>query len=297
LSVILVLLALALAVVPAALAQDETFGASQEDFDNWTEANLSTFSQSTFSFDGTFSFEVALGEDAQSGDLNLSGVVINDPDNPGFQLDVTGTFVDGGESEDVTLNLRLIDGNIYINDGSGWKFGTQEEASAMLGEDLASESGGMFDPSMFSGGMSDMSSMGDMSSMMEGLEGLNPSDFLSLNVDGDVYTLSLDLGALLSSPAISGLIVGFIAPVGPESEGFTEEQTVQMGQMIAMMFADAEISFAETVDPSTQFISNAALNIDLGPSSGLALNFNVNLSGFNETVNIEVPEGAEPFES
>jgi hypothetical protein len=136
---------------------------------------------------------------------------------------------------------------------------------------------------------------------MSGLEGLSPSEFLSLTHTGDDFMLSLDIGALLSSPAISGLIGGAVASGMGSTEDITDEQLQQMSQMFAMMFAEATISFTETVADSV--VSRAVLDINfpldqiIGPGAGFALNLDLNLSGFNESVTLEVPEGAEPLES
>ncbi|MCC6801478.1 MAG: hypothetical protein IT319_01240 [Anaerolineae bacterium] len=297
LSVALLLLALVLAVVPAALAQD-TLGASQTDFDAWVAANEATFSASSMSLDFSLSAGVT-GMADEGGDVSValtgSGVVIADPENPGLQLDVTGTATSSGEKTPITFGIRVVDGNVYVNDGSSWQSMTLEEASSMLGG-LASSEGVPVDPSALASG--DMSSMGDLSGMMEGFEDMKASDFLSLTRAGDTYTLSLDISALISSPAVAPLVAGSMG--GSSGTEMTDAQIQQMAAMMGAMFSEATVDLTQNVEADMMTSTALDVNIPLdivAPGAGVTLNFALNLGGFGDRYTIEVPEGATPMSS
>lgn len=303
LSIVLLLLALVLTVIPAALAQD-TLGASAEDFAAWTSANEATFSASTLSFDFTLTLGVT-GVDSNGGDMtaNLtgSGAVINDETNPGVLLDVTGTATQGSDSTPVNVGLRIVDGNIYVSeDGKSWEYSSLEDFSSELGG-LLSGSGVPVDPATLSGDLSSMESMGGMSDMMAGLEDMQPSDFLTLTRDGGTYTLDLDISRLLASPALAPVLAGAMGG-GSSSTQMTEAQQKQMVQMVAAMFSTATFQLTQKVDSGSQMVTTTALDISIpldifAPGAEIALNFTLNLNSFGEPVTIVAPEGATPMSS
>lgn len=300
LSIVLLLLALVLAVVPAALAQD-TLNASPEDYATWTGANEATFSASSMSFEFTVSLAVAGMSGDSSDDMTAtlvgSGIIINNADDPGLLLDVTGASSDGGETTPLTLEVRIVNGNVYLSeDGESWQFMSLDDVSSMLG-DAMSGSGLPIDPSMLSG---DMSGMGDMADMMAGFEDMQGSDFLTLTRTGDTYMLSLDIAALISSPALAPIIAGAMG--GSSGQEMTDAQMQQMAAMMGAMFSNAVVELIQTVDSGSGMVTTTTLNIDIpldivAPGAGVTLNFTLNLSGFGETYTIEVPEGAEPVSS
>ncbi|MFN8449750.1 MAG: hypothetical protein U0521_14470 [Anaerolineae bacterium] len=302
LSIVLLLLALVLTVVPAAFAQD-TLGASAEDFAAWTSANEATFSASTLSFDFTLTLGIT-GVDSEGGDMtaNLtgSGAVINDESNPGVLLDVTGTAAQGSDSTPVNVGLRVVDGNIYLSeDGKSWQYSSLADFSSQLGG-LLSGSGVPVDPSTLSGDLSSMESMGGMSDMMAGFENMQPSDFLTLTRDGDAYTLDLDISKLLASPALAPMLAGAMG--GGSSTQMTDAQQKQMAQMMAAMFSTATFQLTQKVDSSSEMVTSTALDISIpldivAPGAGITVNFALNLSGFGDPVEIVAPEGATPMSS
>lgn len=298
LSVALLLLALVLAVVPAALAQD-TLGASQADFDAWVAANEASFSASSMSLDFSLTAGVT-GMADEGGDVSVaitgSGVVIADQENPGLQLDVTGSATSSGEETPITFGVRVVDGMVYVSqDGKSWESMTLEEASSQLGG-LASSEGLPVDPSALASG--DMSSMGDLSGMMSGLEDMKASDFLSLTRDGDTYTLSLDISALISSPAIAPLVAGSMG--GSSDTEMTDAQVQQMAAMMGAMFSEATVDLTQKV--ADGMMTSTALDVSIpldivAPGAGVTLNFALNLSGFGDSYSIEAPAGATPMSS
>ena len=298
LSIVLLLLALVLTIVPSALAQD-TFGASQEEFDALTAATEATFDADSMSFDFTISLAVTGMSDEGgdvSADLTGTGFIINDPENPGVMLDVTGTAVNGDTTTPVTLGLRVVDGNVYVTqDGEKWEYSSLADVSSMLGQEL-SASGLPIDPSALSG---DMSSMSGMSGMMAGLEGLQPSDFVTLTVAGNTYTWSVSISDLLASPALGPMIAGAMGGASSGTE-MTDAQMKQMVAMIGAMFSEAVVELIQTVESGMVTVTSLNINIPLdiiAPGAGVVLNFTLNLSGFGDTFTVVAPEGAEPMAS
>jgi hypothetical protein len=286
--IILALLALVLAAVPAAFAQDGTFGLSEDDLALWTSANEALASTSA-----NMEFTVKLtangvGEDGGDVTADISGVGAfdtTDPQNPLLWLDVTGT----ADGEPVSLNLRIVDGKAYMNSGDGWTF---EEL-----DDVASE---------ITGELGDMGDMGDVdpsslspASAMDALSGFEQYISVTRTDDGGVaqFALSIDIPALLSSPEIGGMIAG-LSGMGGSGE-MTEAQMTQMSQMIGMMFADASVTFTEWIDIETETFNRAVMDVNfpletiLGtPGAGIVLTFDISVSGYGEPVTVEVPEGA-----
>ena len=300
LSIAFLLLAILLAVVPAALAQDETFGLSEADYQTWVaaNANLGTLQSAGYDFTATFAVSGIEGSDV-SADLSGTGV-FSGGDNPMFQLALSGTISQGDETEDISVEVRVVNGIVYINDGSGWQGSSLDAAMAAFGEGFAQGSGMPVNPADFaSGDLSALTGMEGMGDAMAALGDLQPSEFISLTRSDDVegqavFTLDFDLGGLLASPAIAPLLAGAMA--GDTGE-MTEAQLQQMGAMMGMMFGDASISFSEHVNASNQIVQ-LIFNLGLplvnmfGPGAGISFNFDVSLSNINGPVVVEAPEGA-----
>lgn len=291
LSAALLLLALVMALVPATFAQDSTFGASQEDFDLWTAAN-SGLTSNAASIDFTVSVTgTGLGDSGGDLKADITGTGafdLSDMENPVLQLDVTGTQDDGTGEKPVNINIRIVDGFVYTNNGDGWK---QEPLTDQLSS--LTEGVGGVDPS-------DLSS-GDATNMLGDLE-----QFITLDVSDDAgsrkFALSIDVGGLVASPAITQLIGGAMGMSGGDSSMSTE-QVQMMGQQFAALFADASINLEEWVNAETQALNRAVVDINfpldamMGPGAGLTLNFDATLSNHGEAVTVEAPEGAEMVES
>lgn len=300
LSAALLLLALVLALVPAAFAQDGTFGASQEDFDLWTAAN-SALTSSAASIE--FSLSVAatgLGEstDDVTADVTGTGAFdLTDMENPVVQLDVTGTTMQGTTETPVNLNLRIVDGIVYTNDGDGWTQEPLEDQLSSLTDELGGMTGAEVDPS-------DLSSDESMTEAMNMFGDLKIEEFVSLDVSDDAgsrkFSLSFDVAGFIGSPAIASMMSGFMGMSGGEAPEMSDEQMEQMSQMMGAMFGDATVTFDEWVDPASQALNRAVLDIDfpleaiMGPGAGITLNFDASLSNHGEPVTVEAPEGAVP---
>jgi len=282
-----VLLALVLAAVPGAFAQDGTFGLSEGDFALLTAANENIAATSA-SLDFTLSVKgTGLGENGGDVTVDVTGVGAfdaTDPKNPLLWLDVTGT----ADGEDVNLNLRIVDGKAYSNSGDGWEVEDLEDvASDVTGElgDMGDMSG--VDPSSLS-----------PDSALSALSGFE--QYISLTrTDEDglaKFALSIDIPGLLSSPEIGGMLAGLTGMGGADA---SDEQMAQMAQMLGMMFADATFTFEEHIDTATETVNRAVLDIDIPldalvgtPGAGVVVRLDAALSNFGEPVTVEAPEGA-----
>ena len=307
LSFALLLLALVLAVVPAVFAQDDTLGASAGDFNLWTSSLADSVGADSMAFDFTATLDVAGIQDTTvHANLTGSGALDKSGDSPVLQLDVTGTVESGSDSQDVNLSLRIVDGMVYLNSGDGWKGGSLAEVagglSSAFGQGLASGAGIPDPSSLASGDLSALTSNPAMASAMAALSSLKPSDFLSLSrtdASGAAdFTLDLDLAKLLASPALAPMFAGALggASAGTgDAAPMTDAQIAQMGQMMGMMFGQATITFDSHVDLESKLVNELALNVNLpldqimGPGALVSVTFDINLSNYNEPVNVEVP--------
>ena len=308
LSIALLLLALVLAIVPAVLAQDTTLGASQGDYDLWTSANAASAAFSTVSYDFSAKLDVTGMQDSNvSADLKGTGVI--DSKNEAFQLDVTGSVVQGKDTTPVNLGLRIVGGNIYFStDGTSWQGSKLDDAMKSFGSGFAQGSGLPVNPAdLQNGDLSSLTSNPEAAAAMQALSQLKPEDFLSLvrADDGSTaqFTLKVDVAKLLASPALAPLFSG-LASMGASSSGdatapaMTDAQMQQMQAMIGGMFSTAPVTLDQYVDTASQMVNRTVLAIGLpldamvGPGAAVNLNFDVNLSKYNEAVTVEAPANA-----
>jgi hypothetical protein len=305
-SLVLVVLALVLATVSTAFAQADTLGASQEDFDLWTSANETSGAFKTVAFNFTASFEISGIQDSNgSANLTGTGVISSDQENPLVQLDVTGTVVEGDKTTPVNAGLRVVDGNIYYNDGtSGWKYRTLAEAMSGVSSELSGVTGDSSD-SGSAGGLGSLMGMQGVGEAMSAVEGLKPSDFLKLTRTDDGgqahFALNVDIAKLLTSPSLAPLF-GTLMSMGGTSDSstpaMTDAQMQQMQAMIGGMFSTATIGFDEYVDASSKLVNRAVLAINLpldalvGPGAAVKLNFDISLSNYDAPISVEAPADA-----
>ncbi|MEO8392041.1 MAG: hypothetical protein ABI700_03525 [Chloroflexota bacterium] len=306
-SIALVVLALVLAIVPAVFAQD-TLGASQGDYDLWTAANASIADISTASIDFTAKLEVAgMGDTNVSADLKGTGVIDTNKDNPAFQLDVTGSVVNGKDTTPVNVGLRIVDGMLYatMDGGETWEGSKLDDAMSSFGSGFAQGSGLPVSPTdLQNGDLSSLTSNPEAEAAMKALSELKPSNFLSL-VRSDAgglaqFTLKLDVAKLLADPALMPLFAGMGGLMGGSSGGdaapaMTDAQMQQMQAMVGMMFSTATITVDEYIDPASSQLQRANLTIALpldnmvGPGAAVNINFDISLSKSGEPVTVEVP--------
>jgi len=300
------LVALFLLVVPTIFAQ-ETFGLSDEDFALLSAAPAVTFASDSFAFEFTANFSVGgMGSEETSASISGSGVFGGSEDNPLFQLILNGEAILEGETQPLSGEIRIVGNTLYwsgFDNGAGWQGQTLESLASEFG-DLAGMMGGgdlPVDPeSLASGDLSGLAGMEGMSEAMAALASLDPSEFITMTRDDANglahFTVDLSISDLLSSPAVISMM-GMAG--GMEGMEMSEQEMQSMAMGMAMLFADASATFEEYVDPATSLLQRAVLDINVplsamtgDASAGIALNFDISLSGFGEPVTVEAPEGA-----
>ncbi|MDZ4771486.1 MAG: hypothetical protein SGJ24_20360 [Chloroflexota bacterium] len=284
----LMLLAALLVIAPAAFAQDTTLGLSDADFAAWSAANENSAAFETLSLNFTSTLNVAgLGESPITWDLTGATQIGVEGT---FGLLVTGEFNDGTQTLPVNFEVRLVGDMLYINaDGSEWMGGKTEDALGSFAE------GAGIDPAaLASGDLSGIMGAGGADAMgaMAGLSSLNPSDFVAVTRDGSTFRTEVSISDLLQSPAIAGILGG---AMGGGAE-MTEAETQQMGMMMSMMFAEAALSYTQTIDSETNRVEGGLLEINLplsalgmGEGAAVALTLDMNTLTYNEALSVEAP--------
>jgi hypothetical protein len=299
-SFMLLLAALMLVIVPAVFAQD-TLNGSQEDYDLWTSANETTSAVQTVTFGLTANITVAgMGEDSVTLDLAGTGMLDSNPAAPQFQFDLTGTAVQGGETTPISLGVRSVGGNVYFNtNNEGWKGGSAESLMGSL-----SGLGMPVDPaSLASGDLSSLSNNPMMGDVTTALAGLQPSEFLTLSSadEGGLknLTITVDVPKLIASPAVGPLFGSLMSMGNTGAPPMSAAQLQQMQAMFAGVFSTANISLSELIDVATQLVQRVSLNLNIpldamiGPGALVSASLEINLSNFDQPVNVEVPADVE----
>lgn len=298
---LLAVLALIVALVPAASAQDQTFGLTQEEYDALVAANDNTASATSYDYNLALNLNLAAAGEAVVADLQGTGSV-----NEGFSIALTGTVSAEGDSMPIQLDVMYVGDALYVSmdGGATWYGSTAEE----LGQMVTGMAGGMLpvDPSELATG--DLTGMGDMSNMLSGLENLDPSQFISIKAAADgsttVYTLTLDLGTMLNTPEISGLLGAAMASsgsMGTMSATPSPQEAAMMGQMIGSMFATATATVTQTIDTAAQLVSSTVVNLSIpmdamgSAGDAIALSLDLSYSNYNAAAPIVAPASFEPL--
>ncbi len=297
--VCILLLALVLSIAPAVLAQEDTLGLSQSDYDLWSSANKTSFDFNTVSFSFTASLSTAgMGAD-RTVDLTGNGAADRtDPSNVSLQADLTGNATSGADTTPITINLRLVDGTMYANDGSGWVGGDPQELMTgfMLG--LMGASG------------ADLSSLGGSgvtSQLMDMISSLTPPDYIGSITRADTngvadFTVNVDMVKLLNSNAMATVFASMMASGGgfgmAGGAAATQQSNSLQSQMMDLFGAifSSDITVDELVDPSTQLISEVKVNVVPGADAGsstLTGDLDLTLSDYNQPVTVEVPSDVQ----
>lgn len=298
-------LALIVALVPAAAAQEQTFGLTPEEYAALTTANANTASSTSHDY----SFDLTLDATATGTAANVaiqgSGSV-----SDGFALNATGSIKAEGQTSPVAFSIIFSGETLYISmdGGTTWYSSTGEE----LAEMFSGMAGGMlpFDPSaLATGDLSDLEGqMGDMTGMMAGMENLDPSQFFSITAapDGDttVYTMTLDIGSLLGTPEMSTMLGMAMAGSSGSMTGMptpSPEEAAMMGQMIGGMFSTATATVTQTVDTAAELINSTVVAVSIPldamgtAGDGITLTFDLSLSNYGAGTPVVAPASSEPL--
>ncbi|MGQ9907956.1 MAG: hypothetical protein ACUVS2_03880 [Candidatus Flexifilum sp.] len=311
---VLVALAVALAVIPAALAQD-TLGLSDSDFALWSGANATSSAQSSFNYAFTTSLSVAGIPDADSVSLNINGSGGITADS--FSMLIDGMIMAGRDSLPAALEVRVLGNNLYINLGGTWYGGDPNALMDVAGGALP------VDPAdLASGDLGGLVGDDQMMSLLSGLSELQPSDFLSAQRLPDtaegfaVIQLSIGIADLLTSdafaPVFGGLVMGSMggSMSGMAAPTVDPAQAMMAAQMFGSLFENAQFTLTQTIDPATSLVQRTVINLNLplgqlmamsGQSSAadgaISLVFDIALSDYGAGAGTEAPASFEPLEN
>lgn len=294
--------ALLIASVGLVSAQDMNFGLSAED-----SAYLATASEnglallgSSFQQDFTIDATIAGIPDSEDVVLHVDGtgpvVASDNADVPlNFALTMNVNANDGTNTTDTSLEVRLVDGIVYVQDPESGKWAGVKVQDALA----QAESNPMVpNPTTF-----DPSSLGlDEADMAALMELPNAEGFLSQVRDGETFTFTADVGALLKS-AEWAKVSASLAPKLQQNP-----DTAQGAMMLAalpMLLSEGTIKVVQVVDPSVNAVTELSILVDGAVNAGamtgdtsaapitLSFAFNVKVSNVGGEFTIEAPADAE----
>jgi hypothetical protein len=295
-----------LAAVPFAMAQEETFGLSAEDFALLSSPNMDADS-------ATFDYSIALNvTGAPDGDVivALSGAgafAMDEAGSPIGSLTVTGTADAEGESTPVNMEFVLVDNVIYFNMGDGNWVG-QPLDEAMSG--LSSMSPIPVDPAdLMSGDMSENpEAMQAMGEMMSAFAEMDPAQYISISRLGDEnnqahFQVNVDVAGILASDAFTQAMTSAGSMSGDES-------MAGMAPMLAMMFQNASLTWDQFVDLAENRVRQGILAFALSVNPAMmgaedasatpvdvAFTLDISNIQYDPAVSITAPEGATMMSS
>ena len=286
-------------LAPAALAQDMTYGLSQEDFAAFTAALANSSSQSDFTFSYSGSFDTVTGEGTSSATFAGEGAVSSD----GLQLNMSGDLTDPTSgAQPYSTELRFVGNALYVDFGGMWISASETDITALgeqFGPMLGAGSTDMTDPSAL------MTQPGMMEAMTA-LQDIDPESFTSI-ARGDegglaVYTTTVDLGTLMANEGVQQLFM-MGAQQGASAAGGSALTPEQLAQL-PMMFANSTVTIAHRVNPSTNLVEgfslNLALPLDLSAMGeaqdplDMTIALDVTIGSYGTATEIAVPEAATP---
>ncbi len=295
-------LAILLAAVPFAMAQEETFGLSAEDYALLTTPNMDADSAT---FDYALNLNVTGSPD---GDVlvALSGTgafAMDAAGNPVGSLTVVGNADAEGESTPINMEFRIVDNVLYFNMGDGnWMGQGLEDALSSV----SSMAPLPVDPAaLMSGDMSENpEAMEAMGEMMTALSSLEPGEYVSISRLGDEnnqahFQVSVDLSGIMSSDA-------FMQMMTSAGEMSGDESMAGMGAMMAMMFQNMSLTWDQFVDLAENRVRQGILDFamsvnpammgasDTTSTTPVDIAFMLDISNiqYDPAVAVTAPEGA-----
>lgn len=297
---VLAVFALLLALVPAGMAQDMTFGLSQDDYNALTAANAASASATSAQF--TFTTNLTASAEGESGVVDITGTGGYDMSGS-FQLAISGSadMGDGSGATPISAELRSVGGSIYVQVpamlGPQWLEITPDELGQMTEGMTASLP---FSPDALAEG--DMSGMEGMNEAMMALATLQPEQYIAMTRSGDQFTTTLDITGLIGSEEILSAIRSGMAANAEDmaASGMTEAEVNAILSNLPAALQGTLVTIDQYVSDGmiSRTVINLALNVDPsvlgeeGDPVNIGLNFDISLSGYNQPVSVVAPEGA-----
>ncbi len=292
----------------SALAQEPTFGLSEEDFALWSQANADSAAETRFGFDFSASLEGEINGEPGSLSVNASGGL--DTAAPAAQMtfDFSST---GGNAEPMSSSGELIvlDGNFYVNVTDP----ATGEPSGWMGDSLESLGSAAGSATVFGvpGGdalLEDDATGALAQSLMTALAEIDPSTFIAFTRSDDasgnaVFTIDVSLSDFAASGGGAALFNAVLGAAGQMQPGAIppEMNADAIMPMVQPIFDGITISLVQTIDPNAMRVQRSELTfgIDLPAQTpplmmpeAVVLTFvaAVDLTSYGEALVIEVPE-------
>jgi hypothetical protein len=298
LKLVLALLALALLAMlaPATLAQDVTYGLSEEDFALYTAALENSQSAGSYAFE----YSGELNASSEGSDLMATYSGEGTFSEEGFAVTIAGEFAADGDGGDYETELRFVDETTYFNFGGMWISATQEDV-----EEFGEQAGGMLpvNPADTAASVTG----GDMMAMMDALENVDPEAFVSIVRSDDglaVFTTTIDLGTAAADPGIQELIMTALSQAGADEE-MSENDIAEMQAQLPVMLENSTITFTHGINLETNLVESFSLEVvmdidpaaigESGSATNLTLTVDVGITGYGESFPVEVPADATPL--
>lgn len=299
--------ALLVATTALVSAQDsECLNLSAADCEYINTASANSAAALTTSFQQNFTFDFSVTGVPESGDIVIhvdgNGPVVANEDAPGgvpldFAATINATSDDGsGSTSNTTLEVRLVDGIVYFQDPSdnnAWKGVRLEDAMSAAEDNPMVPNPTTFDPA----------SLGLDEATLTSIMALTEAEgFLDYSRDGETFTFTADVGALLKSTEWTE----FTTEIAPKlQENPDTAQAAMMLGVLPMILSEGTIKVVQVVDPSLNAVTEFSVLIDgtvnagmvSGDSSAdpivLSMAFNVKVSDVGGSFTIEAPADAE----
>jgi hypothetical protein len=300
------LVALLVAMTGLVSAQEsDCLNLSAEDCAYLNTAAANTTAALTSSFQEAFTIDLNISGIPESDDVVLhvdgNGPVVANEDAPGgvpldFAATINITANDGKTDSNTTLEARLVDGVFYFQDPSDdnkWKGVKIEDAMSAAEDNPMVPNPTTFDPASLGLDEETMNSIMDLT---------KTEGFLDYSRDGETFTFTADVGALLKSSEWTN----FTTEIAPKLQQNPDTaQAAMMLGVLPMLLSDGTIKVVQVVDPSINAVTELSVLIDgtvnAGMMSGdssakpvvLSFNFNVKVSDVGGSFTIEAPADAE----
>ncbi len=311
----LVLLLASLAAVNAQEV-DPCFGLATEDCNAINEAYANLAPINSFSMEYSIDFSVSgipesagLGSseitfrNSGSGALAVDLAALETAGATDIPVDMdltmtsswTGFGPDFPDASDVPSEFRVVDGLIYLGDGTGEWLVIDPAASADMGADALG-----FDPAALA---QDPETIDQAFGMAAGfLPLLNVPGFLVYERNGDVFNFTADLTALLQSGEFNEAIAGL-----GESEDPNMQQAGMIVGILPLVFEDATVNVTQNLNPDLGIVDSVGFTVDATVNGALldpeitepiviTLAFNVTIADPNGEFDFVAPENATPIE-
>ena len=295
---LLIMLVLAFTLVMGNLASaqdvDLCFGLDADACATIAEASANSAAATSFVQDFAINFAVTGTPDGQDITFSVEGsgpvVMAMDQQIP-LNFDAVMDVVLPGDMA-ASLSARLVDGIMYIQTAEG------EPWMGMNLLDAAAQGGLPIDPNALLADPESAMGALPMDQVEAFLPILQVPGFLTYVSDGDTYTFTADLTALISAPEFSAALESIGEAVGDPS-------VAQLGMLAPMLLSEGTITVTQVVDPALNAVTELSFDVvavvDAGMLTGdteaapleIILNFNVVLSEVGGTFDIVVPDNVE----